>query len=135
MATNPPTTPAPEKKPRKPRADAGKKRGPKFEYYAVNGTTPCRIDYSRTLNRRPLLVPCRPGEALEILGRGAARGPQGRMNTMVERTLQVVKELLGDTIFTRTPQMEAALKPYRALSGDWHLEKRKIAAPSQGTEG
>jgi hypothetical protein len=135
MATQTPTTPAPEKKPRKPRADAGKKRGPKFEYYAVNGTTPCRIDYSKILDRRPLLVPCKPGEALDILGRGAARGPQGRMNTMVERTLKVVNGLRGDTIFTKTPHMAEALKPYATLSGDWHLEKRKIAAPSEGTEG
>jgi len=135
MATNPPTTPAPAKTPRKPRADAGKKRGAKFEYYVLNGTTPCRIDRSRLLDKRPLLVPCRPGEALEIIGQGAARGPKGRMETMVARTLDVVKRVGGTTIFEKTETMKAALAPYAGLSGSWTLGKRKIAAPSTGTEG
>lgn len=128
-------TPAPAKKPRKPRSDTGKKRGPKYEYFVVNGTTPCRLDRSGILNRRPLLVPCKPGEALEIIGQGAARGPTNRANTMIERTVETIKRIGGNTVFEKTPRMKDALAPYGGLSAAWRVEKRKIAAQTIGTEG
>jgi hypothetical protein len=125
---NPSTTPAPAKKPRKQRADAGKSRGAKFEYYVLNGSTPCFIDRSGVLDRRPILAPCKAGEALEIIGCGPARGPKGRMDTMVKRTLDVVKRVGGATIFEKTERMKTALARYAGLSGDWSLAKRSVGA-------
>lgn len=127
MATNPPITPAPAKL-RKIRSDAGK---PRYEYYVTNAGIPCRVDSSKTLHKKPILVPCLPGEALDIVGRGYGKK---RIETMINRTVEAVKQAMGNTIFEKTPQMKAAIARYSG-SGDWQIVKRKAATESAGTEG
>ena len=131
MDTKAPTTPAPEKKPRKTRADAGK---PKFEYYISLGGIPCRLEHFPTLIKKPIYVPCKPGEALHIVGSGSSSRRKGkRMAIRCEKLRSAFLKAIANPLFTVTTAMSEAKA--MLLAGEYQVEKRKVAIESAGTQG
>jgi hypothetical protein len=129
MATKETTTPAPEKKPRAKRSDAGK---PKFEYFISNNGVPCRLEHFPTLMKKPIYVPCEPGEGLDIVGSGkSSRGKGQRLVFRCQKLRAAFFKAMSNPLFQPTDSMKRA----KALlsSGDYKLEKRKIATESVST--
>lgn len=125
------TTPAPEKKARKTRSDAGK---PKFEYFISKDGIPCRLQHFPSLMKKPIYVPCKPGEALHVLGTGSSS--QRRAKRLVSRCEKVRAQFLQavkNPLFTISSVMQEAVSLLSA--GTYALEKRKPAIASAGTTG
>lgn len=131
MDTPSPTTPAPVKPARKPRSDAGK---PKFEYFISKGGVPCRLEQFPTLIKKAIYVPCKPGEALHIVGTGSSSRRKGkRLVARCEKLRAAFLKAVDNPLFKPTPAMLEAKN--LLVGGAYEVEKRKLATESVGTEG
>lgn len=119
------TTPAPAA--RKKRSPV---KNPRYEYFITKAGVPCRLDHSRIIARRPVLVKCKPGEGLLVTGAGYSAGKR-RADRLIERTRHIIANILPlskSPLYTLTDRMKEFLE-----AGEFKVEKRLFATTQTAT--